>query len=225
VKVADDEHGAELNDEDILRRIEHLLEREDEDRKAFKDAILEVAPTYPEPRLDQEYNAYDRLRDHWPESRIREWVDSFATNDVGMPDDAGVGGRPEVETFLWLAGLIAEGEYARTLPEDQMLALIAGKDAATGRDFSRGQAKRAQQPRSPITPILQRLARDRDSSPGELWNQLGGQLDCAGLNPIEVIDTDSGRSDQRRDRYDFDGGHITRGNFYKRLKDLRPPSK
>ncbi|MEX2575438.1 MAG: hypothetical protein WD382_02185 [Halofilum sp. (in: g-proteobacteria)] len=215
-------------DEGIHRQLEGLLQQEDEDREAYRNAILAAKPTYPEPRLEQEYKAYQRLRRHWSESQIRKWVDAYG-EEIGFAEDVGEGDRPDIETFLDLVGLIAEGEYARTLPDGEMLALIAGKDATMGRDYSQRQAARGarggaarwqgSEARDALDAIIARLANRRDGwgdplPPYELWGELYSALDSAGMNP---------REHDAPPRYECDGlpEPLTRSAFRRRIQRTR----
>jgi len=115
------------------------------------------------------------------------------------------------------AQILATAQLNHKLASEEISRPLAER----GAEFSETQRKRAKKPRNPIRHIIERLARRQDVKPSELWDELIGELDVAGLAPQEVIDTHPARKDQRNDRIDYDGGCIKRGNFYQRLRRLR----
>jgi hypothetical protein len=85
---------------------------------------------YPEPSADLEWRAYYQLRCHWKRPQIRGFIEAYDTDDLpGILDTAGCLSLTE---FLHFVGVLAHGEYARTLPRKAMLALLAGEDAVRG---------------------------------------------------------------------------------------------
>lgn len=108
--------------------------RRGERLKARKRAFVAQYPgDYPEPRLEQEWQAYTTLRRWWTRPMIRQFVATYGTDDMLKPGILNTARGPSYHHFMELVGRLAEGEFARTLPAEDRQRLLAGRDAARGR--------------------------------------------------------------------------------------------
>ena len=87
---------------------------------------------YPVPRAKAEWGAYSLLRRRWTRPQIRAFVAAYATDSMTYPGILDTPGEMGLYEFLACVGILAEGEYARTLPREEMLGLLAGADAVRG---------------------------------------------------------------------------------------------
>lgn len=130
----------------------------------------------------------------------------------------------------WILPALAEGNPAQKigfigfcntlrLADQAMLLALIDPDVKAGEarraDRQAGAAAVNAERRAPHAGIIAVLARRMDElgdpeKPGELWPELYAKLDSANLNPKD-----------RGDRYNFDGGSITRENFSKALRRAR----
>jgi hypothetical protein len=116
---------------------------------------------YPAPTAERECQAYCSLRLHWGKPQIRRFTETYGTEEIVYP---GILDTPEcrlsLTDFQEHVGVLAIGEHARTLPRTDMLARLAGKDAARGAQTvdaaSKGGEARARDQRE------NNSARDRD---------------------------------------------------------------
>jgi len=96
---------------------------------------------YPTPRINSEGQAYCYMRRFWTWPQIRLFIASYATDQTLFPGVLDMPGYPTLEEFLRDVGTLAEGEYARSLPRQEMLSLLAGKDAVRGAKNQQAAAK------------------------------------------------------------------------------------
>lgn len=118
-----------------LERMAKKRRRWEQRRAAF---MAKLPEGYPGPRAELEWQAHNRLSQWWSPPQIRKFIKACGTDHMIYPGTLDTPGRPSLTEFRHDVGLIAEGEYARTLPEDAMLLLLAGDDAARGLKFPPG---------------------------------------------------------------------------------------
>lgn len=111
------------------------------------------------------------------------------------------------------------------LAHKTMLLAVLDQPVMLGEQISRERSKgveainKARQSTDRIGPLIEMLAKMRDGwgddlEANELWPELYGNMDVAGLRPREV-------GEGMEKRYDYDGGYITYVNFRKKLERAR----
>lgn len=135
-----------------LRKALGQITRKREDWEKRKTDFLKTLPeSYPAPRAEQEWQAHKRLRQHWSGQEIGRFVETYGTDEMVFPGTLDAPGHPSLTEFMHDVGLLAGGEYARTLPRTEMLKLIAGEEAARGDQFIQGPKKPR---RDPLTQLI-----------------------------------------------------------------------
>src|SRR5687768_12991746 len=121
--VSDEDEDVPADVADALRRV---LQREDRERAAF---MSRLPSNYPEPRAEQEWQAYWRLRRFWSDRQIKKFISVYATDDMVFPGILDSPPYPSLREFNHDVGLLAGGKYARSRPAPEMLSHVAGAQA------------------------------------------------------------------------------------------------
>jgi hypothetical protein len=117
----------------ITKELGELARQHRRARQRSAAFVSQLGACYPQPRARAEWSAYCLLRRTWTRPQVKSFVAAYATGNILFPGvlDTHPGGM-NLNEFMACVGILAEGEYARTLPRKAMLALLCGADAVRG---------------------------------------------------------------------------------------------
>jgi hypothetical protein len=102
------------------------------ERQCRDEFVKQLGEGYPQPRAKAEGSAYCLLRRKWTHPQVSEFIAAYTAGNISFPGVLDPPGEIGLYEFMACIGILAEGEYARTLPRKEMLELLAGADAVRG---------------------------------------------------------------------------------------------